>query len=787
VSEAGSGSGSIPPHRARLFPLPHYQACPLPFASARNRKRFRAKIEIDIVTNRCIDALNRLYNPTYVHSFSYAAAAAPASFIQQCQPDIHPHFPSGLHSPAARAASSGQLRVLRHLRAQSFSFVSKARAWLHQPACDIDSSVLDVLTSLSSKTPISEQSTKNHFQQSTGGPPAADWSSVPIPTLSNFSSQATAVVPLRADRVALPDELNIVPLVSVLPPEMAAIYSKPFDPSLMRDPLNIFELNAASPLRPPRIAGSRSEYVKLVGRLLRSGMISFTSRPLAINGIFTVGKDADSDRLIIDAQPANRLFVDSPHVSLPDPSVLAQLQVPPGTHMFVGKSDLSNYYHYLGLPEWMRPYFCLPALSPEELLSLGLDPAAPPFPMCLTLPMGFSHAVLLANSSHEHVLYSAAAVKREDNILCMSSPSVTNARVLHGIVIDDFFTFSLNQTLAQRQFDRVLAAYRSAGFIVKDSKVVRPTSDPVKVIGFEICGATSLMTLSIEARLSLIQSTVTALRIGLITGTHLAHLVGRWTWCVLVRRPALALFQRVYHFINVAGGRRFSLWPSVARELWQLIGILPLLEVRLDTPMFPRALATDASSFGGGIVSTPFTPELHRQYWPLCSSRRVASTQVTLHSESNLAAVRTLAAAAPGAAGDSTAVEDALASFSNFYSHIESSPWSTILSVRWRDMEEHINSLELRAVLLAAHWLLSFPSSHRSRVYLLIDSTVAFYSLWKGRSSSVPLLRILRQISALLLAGDLHLLPGWVPSEVNPADGPSRLLAQLPPTRPTPR
>jgi hypothetical protein len=61
-------------------------------------------------------------------------------------------------------------------------------------------------------------------------------------------------------------------------------------------------------------------------------------------------------------------------------------------------------------------------------------------------------------------------------------------------------------------------------------------------------------------------------------------------------------------------------------------------------------------------------------------------------------------------------------------------------------------------------------------VYLLVDSMVAFFTLWKGRSSSPKLLLVLRKISALLLASGVMLLPGWIPSEVNPADAPSRLL-----------
>jgi len=113
--------------------------------------------------------------------------------------------------------------------------------------------------------------------------------------------------------------------------------------------------------------------------------------------------------------------------------------------------------------------------------------------------------------------------------------------------------------------------------------------------------------------------------------------------------------------------------------------------------------------------------------------------------------------------------------FQQFYSSVTAARWSTLVSTAWRE-SEHINALELRAALLAVHWALSFPSALGRRVYLLLDSTVALFSLWKGRSSSPQLLLILRKISALLLAGGVSLLCGWVPSAVNPADAPSRIL-----------
>src|SRR6185312_1358316 len=135
--------------------------------------------------------------------------------------------------------------------------------------------------------------------------PLATWSELPphvLPRSSSFSSASTTVVPLIADRVALPESLNAVPLLNVLPPHLSSVYSRSQPASsspLLRSALDVAQLNLALPLKPPRVAGSRTEYLKLIARLLSCGMISFTAAPAAVNGVFTVGKDEESDRLII--------------------------------------------------------------------------------------------------------------------------------------------------------------------------------------------------------------------------------------------------------------------------------------------------------------------------------------------------------------------------------------------------------------------------------------------------------------------------------------------------------
>jgi hypothetical protein len=107
---------------------------------------------------------------------------------------------------------------------------------------------------------------------------------------------------------------------------------------------------------------------------------------------------------------------------------------------------------------------------------------------------------------------------------------------------------------------------------------------------------------------------------------------------------------------------------------------------------------------------------------------------------------------------------------------LSTSTWSVIVSSAWR-YSQHINGLELHAAALALRHMLSSPGTLSTRLFLLLDSSVAFYSLWRGRSSSPALLPVIRQINSLLLVSGVALQPCWVPSKWNPADAPSRFRA----------
>eukprot|EP00438_Fugacium_kawagutii_P033542 Skav210141 [mRNA] locus=scaffold268:21657:25180:+ [translate_table: standard] len=100
--------------------------------------------------------------------------------------------------------------------------------------------------------------------------------------------------------------------------------------------------------------------------------------------------------------------------------------------------------------------------------------------------------------------------------------------------------------------------------------------------------------------------------------------------------------------------------------------------------------------------------------------------------------------------------------------------WSTAASWKWLGGREHINVLEMRAVLCALRWRLERTCQVRIKLVHLVDSQVVLHALSRGRSSSRKLRRTLLRINSLLLATGSHVVWTYVHTKQNPADRPSR-------------
>ena len=100
--------------------------------------------------------------------------------------------------------------------------------------------------------------------------------------------------------------------------------------------------------------------------------------------------------------------------------------------------------------------------------------------------------------------------------------------------------------------------------------------------------------------------------------------------------------------------------------------------------------------------------------------------------------------------------------------------WKIIAGWSWKGNPEHINSLEMRAILTTLQWKIGHQGLVRKRFLHMTDSLVCLHSLTRGRSSSRKLRRTLCRINALLLVSSSQAFWSYVHTDDNPADRPSR-------------
>jgi len=110
--------------------------------------------------------------------------------------------------------------------------------------------------------------------------------------------------------------------------------------------------------------------------------------------------------------------------------------------------------------------------------------------------------------------------------------------------------------------------------------------------------------------------------------------------------------------------------------------------------------------------------------------------------------------------------------------------WKTVVSYQWMhsvpvnqptQSEESINVLEARAILAALKWRAGrFSKMVGSRFVHLIDSQVCMGALNKFRSNSTRLNTIISRIAAITLASSSKIVYGYISTDQNPADNPSR-------------
>eukprot|EP00438_Fugacium_kawagutii_P014973 Skav234175 [mRNA] locus=scaffold572:355170:357318:- [translate_table: standard] len=82
--------------------------------------------------------------------------------------------------------------------------------------------------------------------------------------------------------------------------------------------------------------------------------------------------------------------------------------------------------------------------------------------------------------------------------------------------------------------------------------------------------------------------------------------------------------------------------------------------------------------------------------------------------------------------------------------------WRVVAGWRWRHGDEHINALEMRAILTTLRWRLEHQHQYATRFIHLTDSLVCLHAVCRGRSSSRKLRRTMAKLNAMVLVANVQ-------------------------------
>eukprot|EP00438_Fugacium_kawagutii_P021002 Skav228367 [mRNA] locus=scaffold1981:191093:195553:+ [translate_table: standard] len=520
------------------------------------------------------------------------------------------------------------------------------------------------------------------------------------------------------------------------------------------------------------------EKMRLFRKLDSCGRLGMVSEDEVVPGyqagLFCVPKDFEHDRLIFDSRPFNQLETGLGRWvrAMASISPLLDLQLSDNEVCRVSGTDLRDFYYSFEIshermvrnslvgplsPQLFRDFRCYrKELSTRKYCYLCLR----------TLAMGDTQAVELAQTAHLGMLVQAGLVD-EFNLITMDS-SIPREHFFCGIVIDDLVLFEImlrrsvetteleHPSIGSQVLDEALQEYRDVGLLPHPKKTFRDELY-AEFWGCQFDGEAGTIQASLKRMIPIIAVTQRVLAMGVCSVGLLEVIVGCWTSVFLFRRRLLCLFNVVYSAFNEESERSHVLRLSLElkEELLLMLALCPLAVTRLRLQNSRLLYCSDASEWGIGVTAAQLPPrmqsEIHRHKLRKAVWSKLLSPLKALKAEE--------------------LPEGGLPSHPLWMELASSLQFDEVCKQRCRE-GVHINILELRGMLRAESEASQqcFPL----RYFSLADSQVALGVWTKGRSSSVGLNMELQQSLGIHLGCGMFGNAGYVPTELNSADDPTR-------------
>lgn len=335
-----------------------------------------------------------------------------------------------------------------------------------------------------------------------------------------------------------------------------------------------------------------------------------------------------------------------------------------------------------------------------------------------------------------------------------AGPNVVEFEEFFAVCTDDVMHWARDPRASEERLKLLGDVWHAAGVPSKAAKNIDWQTHGA-ALGCEFDGHKGILEPAVSKQWVAMRASMEILQRKEVSPQDVQANMGSLQWFDLLVRAKLACYDKIYDFCRAENSNVPRVLPGDCKsELLLSISLAPLWSVNLDREHVPFISATDASTeFGFGVCTASASIDTIRHVAGLAEKR---GDFVLLRNE-NVDSTKI----AKQRLGKPTRLK------------LSKSSFRTILSVRAQH-KAHIGVLEAEALLLWLRWLLRTPKHHRCRATCLVDSKVVLGCVSKGRSSSQPLLRVLRRISALVLVSDVLLRLVYIPTEENPSDSPSR-------------
>ena len=542
------------------------------------------------------------------------------------------------------------------------------------------------------------------------------------------------------------------------------------------------------PLEPPprvHIHASPTERNKLFKKMALTGRLVYIPesdvRLEYLSGLFSVGKDLDRDRLILDARPPNSA---EPGLSrwtktMASASCLSGIELGIGQVLTMSGRDIKDYFYQFAVsPERCKRNVLAAKLTARDLSFIfEKDFSAGGFVGLSTLAMGDISACEYAQCAHLGILLKSGACSPRELLQMHCAPPRGDLFV--GVVIDDLVCLeriAKHMVGVSRRLDErlaiVMAEYQKAQLPTNDKKGF-DNKTVASFWGIQLDGEAGIFRSNDVRFWPLVLITVRVVCLGVSTIGLLQSLAGSWISVLCLRRRLMSMMNLIFDAIACSSGpeQTIRLSGALKDELFSFCigGILAAVNLRAEH--LGELRATDSSNWGMAAVGAFAPTVVCREAMRLSLSRSVWSKllpprKAWLRDKGLLDASEEL----PGELMFDT------------HPFWEALGRCYVFRELWRREHSslvHINVGEIRAVLLEERRLAN--NYVGLRVPFALDSQVALGALVKGRSASKALNNELEKSLCFHLGSDFYCGFGFWPSKLNRADGPTRSSGVPPP------